>query len=214
MGERGCDRNAGPETDVRGGNVGKVIYVTGAPATGKSTLCSALAADPRVQTFCYSERLRDHVNRQCGANLDEVAIRRESAQVVTSKHVDEVDEMLQAEADTSRVDGNYLLIDSHPVTKEAYGFRVTPFKLQRLLDLRIDRLVCLYADPAVLEDRIRRDPQGRPLPTRFELSMHVQLQAAVLSTYSILAANPCHLVDSSLEPEALARQVRKLVGLT
>lgn len=194
--------------------MGKVIYVTGAPATGKSTLCTALTSDPNIQSFCYSQRLRDHVNRQAGGDLDEVDIRRKSARIITSKHVDEVDDMLQTEAESCRTAGKHLLIDSHPVTKEDYGFRVTPFKLKRLLDLKIDHFICLYTNPAVLAKRIEQDPQGRPLPTNFELSIHVELQASVVSTYSILSGQPCYLVDSGIDPAQLVQQIRRLAGLT
>ncbi|QWP77204.1 AAA family ATPase [Lysobacter sp. K5869] len=193
--------------------MGKVIYVTGAPATGKSTLCRTLSADPAIHSFCYSERLRDHVNRQAGIALDEADIRRQSAQVVTSKHVDEVDDLLQAEAESCRKSGGNLLIDSHPVTKENYGFRVTPFKLQRLLDLKIDYFICLYADPKVMAQRIELDAQGRPLPSDFELAVHVNLQASVVATYSVLSGRPCHLVDSSVDRMQLVQRVRALAGL-
>lgn len=194
--------------------MGKVIYVTGAPATGKSTLCTTLASDQSIKVFCYSQRLRDHVNRQASHDLDEEDIRRQSAQVITSRHVDEVDDMLQTEAESCRAVGKHLLIDSHPVTKEDFGFRVTPFKLQRLLDLKIDHFICLYADPEELARRIDQDSQGRPLPSRFELSVHVELQAAVVSTYSILSSRPCYLVDSGTDSVQLAQQVKRLVGLS
>lgn len=193
--------------------MGKVVYVTGAPATGKSTLCEALAVNASVRLFCYSQRLRDHVNRQAGAGLDEVAIRRESARVITSQHVTEVDALLQQEADACRAADRILLIDSHPVTKESYGFRVTPFKLGRLLDLKIDLLVCLYADPAVLAERIRSEPQGRPLPSPFELALHVQLQASLVSTYSLPGGQACHLFDRSVPRPELIHNVKHLIGL-
>jgi adenylate kinase len=193
--------------------MGKVIYVTGAPATGKSTLCRTLSAAPAIRSFCYSERLRDHVNRQAGIDLNEADVRRQSAQVITSNHVDEVDALLQAEADACRASSEHLLIDSHPVTKEDYGFRVTPFKLQRLLDLKIDHLICLYADPKVMAQRIELDAQGRPLPSDFELAVHVNLQASVAATYSILTGQPCHLLDSSIDRMQLVQQVRTLTGL-
>lgn len=194
--------------------MGKVVYVTGAPATGKSTLCEALAVNPSIQLFCYSQRLRDHVNRQAGAGLGEVAIRRESARAVTSQHVAEVDALLQQEADACRDTDKILLIDSHPVTKESYGFRVTPFTLERLLDLKIDRLVCLYADPAVPAERIRSDPQGRPLPSPYELALHVQLQASLVSTYSLLGGQACHLFDSGVPRPELIQNVKHVIGLS
>ncbi len=175
--------------------MGQIVYVTGAPATGKSTLCTALSKlESRVELFCYSQRLRDHINTKRGAALDETAIRRESAGVVTSQDVNELDDLLHDTVTTVRASPSHLIIDSHPVTKETYGFRVTPFSADRLRALEIDTLICLYADPHQLAERIRLDPQGRPLPSDFELSVHVQLQASIVAQYSVLAGRPCYLV--------------------
>jgi len=121
--------------------------------------------------------------------------------------------MLLVEAESYRAAGKHLLIDSHPVTKEAFGFRVTPFTLKRLLDLKIDHFICLYADPDVLAERIQKDPQGRPLPTKFELSVHVELQACVVSMYSILTGQPCHLVDSGIGAAQLMQRIQRIIGL-
>lgn len=195
--------------------MGKVIYVTGAPATGKSTLCATLAAPGSdIRAFCYSERLRDHVGRDIGVDLNETDIRRESARVVTAKHVEEVDFLLHQEVMLTRTSGTHLLIDSHPVTKESYGFRVTPFPADRLRALEIDTFICLYAAPDVLAQRISNDAQGRPLPSDFELAVHVQLQASVVAQYAVLTGRPCHLVDSNIPRDALIEQIRVLTELS
>lgn len=194
--------------------MGRVVYITGAPATGKSTVCRTLASSGRnIHAFCYSERLRDHVALDAGMVLGEVDIRRESARIVTSRHVEEVDELLLREAKAVRGSGSHLLIDSHPVTKELYGFRVTPFSAERLRALDVDTFICLYAPPNVLADRIARDAQGRPLPGGFDLSLHVQLQASVVAQYAVLAGTPCYLLDSTVSPEALAARVLELAKL-
>lgn len=127
-----------------------IVYLTGAPATGKSTLCGQLATLPNVRHFSFSERLRDRLNQRMNTALDESDIRRLSAQAVTPADVDAVDEALTREADEVRETGGYLVIDSHPVTKEDYGFRVTPFSVERLRQLRPDKLIGLYAPPGVL----------------------------------------------------------------
>lgn len=191
-----------------------IIYLTGAPATGKSTLCSQLAKLPNVRHFAYSERLRDHINARTDETLDETDIRRLSAQAVTPADVEAVDQALILETELVRAAGGYLLIDSHPVTKEDYGFRVTPFRVENLLALRPDKLIGLYASPTVLARRIRDDAQGRPMPNEFELALHVQLQASVLAQYAVLTGKYCQLVDADRGREDVLKDVMRLIKLS
>ncbi len=56
----------------------------------------------------------------------------------------------------SKKEGGNLVVDSHPVTIETFGFRVTPFAKAQLHDLAPDVIVCLYADGQTLSDRIKQ----------------------------------------------------------
>jgi len=195
--------------------VGKVVYVTGAPATGKSTLCRTLAAlIAGTESFCYSERLQDHINRRSEVSIDEIGIRRLSAKVVRPDDVAAIDSLLLQRIDAAKAGTSHLLIDSHPVTKEDYGFRITAFSARELAALRIDSIVCLFADPDVLAARIADNAQGRPMPTRFELLLHVQTQIAVAAQYGVLSGLPCHLIDSAVSQEQLVQTVMKVTQLT
>lgn len=192
----------------------KVVYVTGAPATGKSTLCRSLAGvGSGVRVFSYNEQLRHHVNDKAGYNLDESDIRRDSARVVTANDVAIVDDLLCQEVKEARASSTHLLIDSHPVTKEDYGFRITPFCEGSLRKLGIDIYICLFAAPDVLCKRISHDPQGRTLPSDFELSVHVHLQAAVVAQYAVLTGKACHLIHSDISRCELASKVKALTGI-
>ncbi|WP_425600983.1 ATP-binding protein [Dyella sedimenti] len=194
--------------------MGKVVYITGAPATGKSTLCSALTESAsNIDCFCYSERLRDYVNQQRGSLLDEIDIRRESARSISAEDVQSVDELLLTESRVTRESARHLLIDSHPVTKEDYGFRVTPFSDEDIRAMEVDVFVCLYADPHVLGARISANPQGRPLPSPFELALHVQLQASVVAQYAVITGRPCYLLNSEIPRDELMQQVKRLLRL-
>ncbi|MGA3941095.1 ATP-binding protein [Ralstonia nicotianae] len=193
--------------------MGRVVYLTGAPATGKSTLCARLAEQVQdLHVLSYSALLRDHIARKTDRSLTENLIREQSALVVTRQDVDEVDEWLIKEVATHRSSRN-IIIDSHPVTKEQYGFRVTPFSLDQLKQLRADAYICLYASPTVLAERIRANPAGRPLPTEFELAMHVQTQASLATQYGFLLGKPCYLFDSDADVETLSATVRRQAGL-
>lgn len=191
-----------------------VIYLTGAPATGKSTLARNLAARfPTMRVFAYSEELRRVVAAKTGTTMSEDQIRELSGSVVTTEDVRELDKRLIQDVAVERLTRPFL-IDSHPVTKEAYGFRVTGFDVETLRALRPDFVVCLYTSPEVMRGRIKRDPMGRPLVTEFEAQLHTNLQTAVASQYGILSGKPVYLIDGGASEAELVEAVAKEIGLS
>lgn len=193
--------------------MGRVIYLTGAPATGKTTLAMALLRKcPDLLVLSYSEMLREHIAERTASPIEASEVRRLSAQVVTSEDVRAVDGKL-IERILSNRSYRDIIVDSHPVTKEAYGFRISPFSRERLCDLSPDAILCLYASPEFLATRIREDADGRPLPTLFELGMHVHLQATVASEYAVALGKTCYLLNSEVDIDELverAIQVTKI----
>ena len=182
-----------------------VIYLTGAPASGKSTLAEALAsAMPELIAFSYSKALAEHVKERTQRQLSEEDIRAESASVVTPQDVAEVDRSLLKVVQEGR-GSRPIVIDSHAVTKERYGFRVTPFSIPVLRAMAPTMIVMLYTDPQVAIDRIQANSKGRPTPTAFESALHTELQGAVALTYGIQLGIPIYLLDS-------ARPTAELVG--
>lgn len=184
-----------------------VIYLTGAPATGKSTLSRNLAAKfPALRVFAYSDELRRHLAHRAQSALTEDSIRELSAKVVTSDDIVALDTQLVNRVRTERAEAPFL-IDSHPVTKEDYGFRVTAFNVETLRALNPDVIVCLYTSPAVLIERIRSTPMGRPMVREFEAKMHIDLQASVATQYGVLLGKPVYLIDSSIAESDLVATV-------
>lgn len=185
-----------------------VIYLTGAPATGKSTLAgNLLQLCPDLLVFSYSEQLREHLSAKSGAaQVSEDDIRRESSQIVTPQDIEDLDQKLVDLVRDAR-STRPVLIDSHPVTKEGYGFRITGFSTERLLQLSPDVIVCLYASSDVIVKRIATSSRGRPAVTEGEASFHTQLQACVASQYGIILGKPVYLMDSAASEADLARLV-------
>lgn len=101
-------------------------------------------------------------------------------------------------------------MDSHPVTKEAYGFRVTAFTVDQLQALDLDAIVCTYTPTEERERRIHADPQGRVLSSPYELDMHVKFQAAVAAQYGVLLGKPSYFLITS---PALHEVVRKFLTI-
>jgi len=180
-----------------------VVYLTGASASGKSTLSEALAAKfSEVSLFTYSKELAKHVSQDQGREHDQIAMRRESARLVTPAMVEEVDSKLIEFVAKNRND-RHVIIDSHAVTKEDWGFRVTPFSSSMLAKVAPDLIVTLYTAPEVTVKRIQASPKGRPLPKVFEADIHTNFQASVAITYSIIVGCPSYFLDSDAPIECL-----------
>lgn len=177
--------------------MGKIIYLTGAPATGKSTLTESLADKAgQVTVFAYSKELMKVVSARAG-QLNQDKMRERSAKLITRDDVMRVDRQLVELVSILRQREGFLVIDSHPVTIEDFGFRVTPFDKVMLNRLAPDIIICLYADAETLEDRIKASPAGRPLPPKAELERHVDLQCQVASIYAIETGASLYFLDAS-----------------
>ncbi len=190
-----------------------VIYLTGAPASGKSTLARNLLEEVKdLAVFAYSEELRKHVGGKLDRQLSEDDIRAMSAQVVTAADVRELDQILQEKIRSGRQQRPFL-IDSHAVTKEAYGFRVTSFDTSTLQAIGPTCIISLYVPVATTLQRISSDPMGRPTVSAEEAQMHSQLQNGLAAQYGVLAGCPVYLLDATQPPAILVAQVKELAGL-
>jgi adenylate kinase len=120
---------------------GKVILITGAAGTGKSTLVRSLLerAQP-CKRVDYGELLREYKRSRTGVDIKYNDLRRESARVVSAQEVAAVDSWLIEQLPQWRTESN-ILIDSHPVTKEEFGFRVTPFSLDQVRRIGFDAIL-------------------------------------------------------------------------
>jgi adenylate kinase len=192
---------------------GKLILVTGAAGTGKSTLVRSLLARAQpLRRVDYGQMLLDYKARTTGLRLAYDELRRDSASVITAEDVRAVDEELIASLPKWRAEGN-VLIDSHPVTKENFGFRVTPFSLDQIGQIHFDVIFILVGEPVELARRTAAKPQGRPVVSSFEVQFQVQLQAAVAAIYAIACGRPCFALDTTrLDADATADTALELLA--
>jgi adenylate kinase len=127
--------------------------------------------------------------------------------VVTPTDIDALDDLLLGWIKKRR-GAQHLLIDSHPVTKEQYGFRVTAFSLDRFKSLQPSEIWLFYASPEVTVDRISRAPSGRPEITLEEARMHTATQASMAMTYGIIAGCPVYMFDTDVDRATLLERLR------
>lgn len=189
----------------------KVIYLTGAPAAGKSSTTRMLAEQlTNLQVWEYGARLTEHVMTKGLAVAGQDDLRARSATVITPQDVSEVDQKLLVFVEEHR-SASHVLIDSHPVTKESYGYRITPFSLDQFAALRPDEIWVLYASPEETRRRIKADAGGRPMVTEEEARLDTMLQACVASTYGMSIRCPVYIFDTAKPAtELVAHLIKRL----
>jgi adenylate kinase len=190
-----------------------VVYLTGAPATGKSSLGRALAQRvENLAVFEYGERLREHLSQRTGEHLTQEILRGESAAIASAEDIQVMDQALLTFVARQRQE-SHVLIDTHPVTKEVFGFRITAFSLAEITELAPTLICVLYTEPDVVVSRIADSPGGRPRPTEWEASYHSNLQAMVAVSYATQLGVPVYLFDSARPSSELAEDIgRRIEG--
>lgn len=175
----------------------KVVYLTGPPAVGKTTLVKRLQkACAGLDVFVYSEVLAHHLKRTKRTNISQKKLRNKSAQIVMPEDVEKIDQFLIDETNRLRAT-RHIIIDSHPVTKEEYGFRITAFSIPFLLALKPTIICMLYADADEIIKRISRHSKGRPIATIYETNLHCNMQANVAIIYGIQLGIPIYFLNAS-----------------
>lgn len=195
------DSDAAPlaARSAKWGDMGKTIYLTGAPASGKSTTAQTLLrANPDIAIWEYGARLTDYLKSRSIDLVDQSQLRAQSAAVVTPEDIENVDIALLDFVIQNR-STKHVLIDSHAVTKETFGFRITPFSLEQFAKLQVDEIWVFYASPQVTRERIAADSGGRPTPTEEEARLHTTLQASVAATYGMSIGRAVHLFDTTID---------------
>jgi adenylate kinase len=189
-----------------------VIYLTGPPATGKSSLVEYIKNNSAgFEAFTYSEVLARYVGGQSNEQYSQRDMREMSANVITPETIEIVDGLL-LDFVSANSDRRHVIIDSHAVTKEEYGFRVTPFSTEKLESLRPTLIFVLYSEPSVVIDRIKNNPMGRPSVSEFEAGFHCALQANVALIYGLQLGIPVYFLDAAAPTEKLAQEIIRRTG--
>lgn len=175
------------------------MLLTGAAGTGKSTLVSHLQriVNP-IQSVDYGQLLLERLHQRTGSEVSYTQLRKSSSDLISHRDVETLDTIFISRLGHLRHRAN-IIIDSHAVTKERYGYRITPYSLGHLKKLKLDAVVCLHCNPEVLAKRVRANPAGRPSISAEEARHHQFLQESVASVYGIVSGSPVFIIDNTVK---------------
>lgn len=183
----------------------KVILLTGVPASGKSTISSEIKKlfQP-IKTIDYGAVLLDYL-RKSREDLTYENMRYESSGVIKKEDVRKVDEHLISKIQSIRKSTN-VIIDSHAVTKEHYGYRVTPFDLIQLNQLSLDAVIVLNTEIAKICIRIEKKPGGRQVVSKQQIKRHMRLIDSQAITYGIIGKCPIYFIEDQNKRGTVIKQ--------
>lgn len=192
--------------------MGKVVMLTGAAGTGKSTLAAECASQIRpLHKIDFGQLLLEAKHNQGYSDLTYDQLRTLSGRIITPQDVRAADSAFIESLPALRRQTN-VLIDSHAVTRESYGYRITHYSIDELRRISFDAIVITYCRPDTWLERRSRNPQGRPELSPFEVQTQMALQEAVGINYAIACGCPCYVLDTTEQlPAVLTDRVREII---
>jgi adenylate kinase len=177
--------------------MGRVVLLSGAPGTGKSTLRKSLGtAIAGLQHFDYGELLRRQKAKQ-GSAITYEQLREQSASVISADDVTTMDAKIIDDITNLRKSSD-IIVDSHALTREEYGLRAIPFNARHLSMLELDAVLVLRCDPEVLLKRVAADRGGRR-DMSVELAREIQLlQESLCLNYAMLSGCTFYAIDATM----------------
>ena len=191
----------------------EIVYLTGAPGTGKSSLAQSLAERfSNVKIFSYGERMVNRLQSTTRLIKDQVELRGGPDPVVMPADILAVDREMVAWVQSTRV-GRLLLIDTHQVTLEQACLRFVPFQPSTLDELPLTRIWFLSAAAETVVQRTTKQQMGRIIPSINTAALHASAQLAVAVHYSVVKGVELRMFDSDCSMDRLAEKAISTLGL-
>jgi adenylate kinase len=186
-----------------------IVLVTGVPGVGKTSLCRFLV-DARPHRYVHI-RFGNLILRALDRDeITETELRRSAASLVTPSILEVATEMLMAEV--AKNSERIILVDSHAVSQNRYGYVVTPDGASYFGRLRYAAIVQLFALPSTVLARSAALASGRQASVERDVNIHFMLQCSVSVGYSAASECPLLIVEAEKGVDRVAANVESLLS--
>ena len=183
---------------------GSVIFLTGIPAAGKTTLAYALQERTGLRRLSVGDFVAEAA-RELHPNLTRRDLRADPDRFAPPPVVATACRRLAREANMQAQHGD-VLVESHAVTPTPEGARSTPFHPDTLEILAFDGVVVLHTKIELVAARLTSGGHGRRALRETELHALQVMQDAVAVAYSVALGCPLCVLEGDGHTETLERK--------
>jgi adenylate kinase len=158
----------------------KVILLTGVPCSGKTTIARLIKElKPQISTISFGEEIHNLLNTRKSIQYE--TIREKPTRIATKALINEVKVIVEKKVINLK-ELNNVLLDSHAVVADDYGFRIIP-EFDKCGE--IDVIILVNIDYSTFKFRCTVDAKGRKLLNEIDFNIMQQLQNSIVTAYSI-----------------------------
>lgn len=193
----------------------RICYVTGVPGVGKTTLCKTIISRHPAK-YChvnFGQLIASSLTTLLDQGVAERELRSDPTRFVTQEVLQAASSNLFSELAKDAYAGfEWLMLDSHAVSQDWFGFVATPDGPPYFSKLRYSAIIHLYAAPEVILARSNLENSGRQAANAEDVSRHESLLQSVTVAYSMMSGCPAYFVASNETPTSVADRVDKILS--
>ncbi len=184
-----------------------VVFITGVTSVGKTSTARLLENRGVGKRISIGELVLKHA-RMRWPELTHDRLRGEpdlyAPVAVVRAAIRELCRLAEAERGS-----HSLILESHAVTAEVYGSRITPFSHEDLRRLAFDIIVLLECEGSTILARTR--DRGMDTPSLDLLYGMIDMQRATAISYGVAVGCPVYAVNAEPSIESVASQIQALL---